>query len=109
MDFNPTQGYKTSTLFFNLNDCLICVVPKEYEMDKEFLRLIDNVNELIPRPTEKLDDEVLICECFCVSVSDIRELCKTRVDLDLLEGQMNLGRGCRSCLKQKDDWVNKIF
>lgn len=78
-------------------------------MDKEFLRLIDTVDELIPRPIEKLEDEVLICECFCVSVADIRELCGTHVDLDLLKDQLNLGSGCQSCLKKKDDWINKIF
>ena len=78
-------------------------------MDKEFLRLIDTVDELIPRPTEKLDDDVLICECFCVSVADIRELCSTQVDLDLLKDRLNLGNGCQSCLKRKDDWFDKIF
>jgi NAD(P)H-nitrite reductase large subunit len=78
-------------------------------MDKEFLRLIDTVDELIPRTTEKLDDEVLICECFCVSVADIRELCSTHVDLDLVRDRLNLGSGCQSCLNRKDDWIDKIF
>lgn len=78
-------------------------------MDKEFLRLIDNVDELIARPTDKLDDETLICECFCVSAGDIRELCSTEVDLDLLQERLNLGGGCQSCLKNKESWIKKIF
>lgn len=78
-------------------------------MDKEFLRLIDTVDELLPRPIEKLDDDVLICECFCVSVADIKELCGDRMDLDLVKDRLNLGSGCQSCLKRKDDWIDKIF
>lgn len=78
-------------------------------MDKEFLRLIDTVDELIPRPIEKLDDDVLICECFCVSVADIKEVCGDRMDLDLVMDRLNLGSGCQSCLKRKDDWLDKIF
>jgi NAD(P)H-nitrite reductase large subunit len=78
-------------------------------MDKDFLRLIETVEELIPRPTEKLDDESLICECFCVSAGDIREVCSTSVDLDLLKDRFNLGGGCQTCLKSKDTWMNKIF
>lgn len=78
-------------------------------MDKEFLHLMDNVDELIPRPADKLADEILICECFCVSVGDIRELCKTEVDLDLLKDRLNLGAGCQTCIKNKDSWIHKIF
>lgn len=78
-------------------------------MDKDFLHQIENVDELIPRPEEKLDDETLICECFCVSALDIRETCTNFVDLDLLKKRFNLGEGCQSCLKNKDTWINKIF
>ena len=78
-------------------------------MDKEFLRLMDNVDELIARPADKLDDETLICECFCVSAGDIRELCSTEVDLDLLKERLNLGGGCQTCIKNKDSWIKKIF
>lgn len=78
-------------------------------MDKEILRLIDSVDELIPQTIEKLEDDLLICECFCVSVRDIREVCETHVDLDLLQKDLNLGTGCQSCLKRKDDWIDKIF
>jgi NAD(P)H-nitrite reductase large subunit len=78
-------------------------------MDREILELIENLDELIAPPQQKLDDETLICECFCVNVRDIRELCSTSVDLDLLKDQLNLGGGCQSCLKNKDSWIDKIF
>jgi NAD(P)H-nitrite reductase large subunit len=86
-----------------------CKAAQEYKMDKDFLRLIETVDELIPQATEKLDDETLICECFCVNVKDIRELCQTHVDIDLLQDQLNMGQGCQSCMKNKDSWKNKIF
>lgn len=81
-------------------------------MDREFLRQIDQVSELISDlPGEKLDDEVLICECFCVSVADIRRTCAEaqKVDIRLLQERLSLGHGCQSCLKSQDSWVNKIF
>ena len=78
-------------------------------MDKEFLRMMETVDELLPRPADKLDDETLICECFCVSAGDIRELCSGEVDLDLLKTRLNLGGGCQTCLKNKDSWIHKIF
>ena len=81
-------------------------------MDKEFLRQIDQANELLTQlAEEKLADDVLICECFCVNVRDIREACgdKSEVDLDLLRQRFSLGEGCKSCTKAAPEWVNKIF
>ena len=78
-------------------------------MDKDFLHLMETVDELIHRPTEKLKDEVLICECFCVSAGDLRELCTKSVDFDLLKDQFNMGQGCQTCIKNKEDWINNIF
>lgn len=78
-------------------------------MDKEILGLIDSVDELIPQAREKLADDVLICECFCVSVGDIRSLCENQVDVDLLKDQLNFGGGCQTCLKRMDSWIDKIF
>lgn len=78
-------------------------------MDKDFLHLIETVDELLPSTEQKLDDDTLICECFCVSVGDIRETCLTKVDLDLLKDQFHMGQGCQSCFKNKDSWINKIF
>ena len=88
---------------------MICAASKEYDMDKDFLRLMETVDELITRPTEKLEDGVLICECFCVSAGDIRELCTSSVDLDLLKDHFNMGQGCQTCIKNKNSWINKIF
>jgi hypothetical protein len=81
----------------------------ECGMDKEFLHQMENVDELIPHQLEKLDNETLICECFCVNVADIRQLCVSSVNLDLLQSQLSLGQGCNSCLKRKDSWIDKIF
>ena len=80
-------------------------------MDKEFLSQIDRVEELLTPQAEKLDDEVLICECFCVSVGDIREACKEHGSFDLktVQDNFSLGLGCQSCIKQIDSWAHKIF
>jgi NAD(P)H-nitrite reductase large subunit len=81
-------------------------------MDKEFLSQIDQVKELLPDETnEKLQEDVLICECFCVSVQDIREACQelNKVNLDLLKKEFHLGQGCQGCLKRIDSWQYKIF
>ena len=80
-------------------------------MDKEFLIQIDRMGDLIPEAEEKLDDEVLICECFCVSAFDVRDaFADTKiVDVQLLQDTLNLGHGCQSCMKNKDTWINKIF
>jgi NAD(P)H-nitrite reductase large subunit len=79
-------------------------------MDKEFLSQIDRVDELTSS-TELLTDETLICECFCVNVGDIREACHLlgAFDLKTVQGEFNLGHGCKGCLKQIDSWVNKLF
>lgn len=82
---------------------------KEYDMDKEFLYLIDNLEDLIPGVINKLDGNILICECFCVSADDIRNLQLTEIDLELLKTKFNLGAGCGSCLKKKEDWIDKIL
>ncbi len=79
-------------------------------MDEEFLSQIDQVDELIST-TEKLDDDVLICECFCVNVGDIKEVCHSikTFDLKTVQDSFSLGHGCQGCLKRIDTWVNKIF
>jgi hypothetical protein len=78
-------------------------------MDKEFLHLMDSMNELIPQITEKLGEEELICECFCVSAGMIREVCPDQIDLTFLREKLNLGLGCQSCLKRKEDWISRIL
>ncbi len=79
-------------------------------MEKEILSQIDRIDDLIERST-KLDDEVLICECFCVSVGDIRTTCQSEGAFDLTKVQdtFSFGRGCSECLKKIDSWVHNIF
>lgn len=77
-------------------------------MDRDFLHLIDSVSDLIPSPTEKLSCDILICECFCISAGMIREVCPKNLDLDFLEKKLNLGSGCRSCIKRKEDWLYRV-
>ncbi len=81
-------------------------------MDKEFLRQIDQASELLTQiKPDKLADDVLICECFCVNVRDIREACKEKneVDLELLRRRFSMGEGCQSCVRAAPQWVDKIF
>lgn len=82
-------------------------------MDEEFLRDIDQVKELLTDASrlEKLEDDTLICECFCVNVGDIRRTCaeKGEVDLEQLKTIFGLGTGCATCLNKKDYWINRIF
>lgn len=80
-------------------------------MEEEFLSLIDRVEDLYSQPVEKLKNEVLICECFCVDAGDIRDACGTiqKVDLETLQRDFNLGNGCQGCLKRINSWVDKIF
>lgn len=79
-------------------------------MDKDILSQIDRVDELISS-IEKLDDDVLICECFCVNVGDIKEVCHSLkvFDLKTVQDSFSFGQGCQGCLKRIDSWVNNIF
>lgn len=78
-------------------------------MDKDFIQQIDEIGDLLSL-NDLLDDDFLICECFCVSARDIRDLFhETRsIDLVALAEAYGMGQGCKSCLK-RNDWVNKIF
>jgi NAD(P)H-nitrite reductase large subunit len=80
-------------------------------MDKEFFSQIDLVADLLATESEKLADDFLICECFCVSAGDIREICANlgHFDLQTVQDNFSLGHGCQSCLKDIDSWAQKIF
>ena len=56
-----------------------------------------------------LDGEVLICECFCVSVNDIRNACPKGLDLELLSERFGLGTGCKTCLRDLPNWQSLVF
>ena len=85
------------------------MAPKEYDMETSFYHLMDNLGELIPENPLKLDDDCLICECFCVSAKDIRELGLKTLEIDVLKQKLSLGNGCLGCIKRKEDWINKII
>ena len=81
-------------------------------MDKDFLRQIDDVKDFLSsQDGEKLDNEFLVCECFCVNAGDIRQACTDlgEVNLDRLQETFSLGLGCQSCIKEADSWIKKIF
>lgn len=63
------------------------------------------------KPLETIADEILICECMCVSAGDIRDLFKNSqvVDLKILKEEFCVGQGCSSCIKSFDQWREKIF
>jgi NAD(P)H-nitrite reductase large subunit len=111
LDTNGPWGYKCATLFQRRKSGVLLSETRVKNMDKEFLRQIDQAGELIADLKEKLDDEVLICECFCVNVRDIREACSavSDVDLGLLRKKFSMGEGCQSCMKAASEWVNKIL
>lgn len=80
--------------------------------DKDFLSQIDRVHELLgDKPKELLEDDVLICECFCVSVGDIREVCgETKlVDIEKLQQLFHFSQGCGTCIQRKNEWFDLIF
>ena len=80
--------------------------------DKDFLSQIDRVQDLLgDKPKELLEDDVLICECFCVSVGDIREVCdETKlVDIEKLQQQFHFSQGCGTCMRRKNEWFDLIF
>ena len=60
-----------------------------------------------------IDDEVLICECMCISAGEIRRFLSENqladVDLETLKRELNLGRGCGSCMKRFSQWKEKIY
>ena len=60
---------------------------------------------------KKIQDDVLICECNCISASEIRDMFKDNknIDLEALQDKLGLGSGCGSCLKSKDSWMNEIL
>lgn len=79
-------------------------------MDNDFFKDIDNYLDLEPQMVDKLPDDTLICECFCVSVADIRSLTEGTKDIDLsfLKQQTSMGSSCKSCIKSFKSWVDKI-
>ena len=53
-----------------------------------------------------LADDLLICECYCVSLGEIRAFIKESgsADIENLQQRFQLGTGCGSCLKRREYW-----
>lgn len=84
------------------------------ELDKEFLEAIEAFeNEFVDHKCQKvlLADDVLICECCCVGVLEIRETCKEPKNLteEFLRDHLGMGTGCSTCIKNMPEWKNAIF
>ncbi len=62
------------------------------------------------RETPVLGDEVLVCECFCVDVGEIRRSMEPGKEVDwcALQERLQLGSGCGTCWKRKDEWEAAI-
>ncbi len=76
---------------------------------REFLKTIDSLEEFVDSSSnKKLDDDFIICECFCVNVADIKRTQK-ELDIEKLTASFGLGTGCQSCLKSISSWKEKIF
>lgn len=106
------RSYKGATLFQRRKSGVLRCETRVKIVDKEFLRQVEKADEFLTQNVpEKLADDVLICECFCVSVLDIREAFKdtSEVDLGALKRGFCMGEGCQSCVKAAPEWMSKIF
>lgn len=58
-----------------------------------------------------LAEETLICECYCVSVLDIKQTCSKTgpIDLELLQQTFGMGTGCGQCVNDFANWKNLVF
>lgn len=87
------------------------IVYGESKLDYDELELLEEARLLADstKKHEKLDKNILICECMCISVGDIREFFKgNEINLSDLSSGLNLGSGCSSCLKSFEQWKDKI-
>lgn len=70
---------------------------------------IDNFRDLIDS-NNLLNDETLLCECLCVSAGDLRQnFTPNTFILETLNSWQGMGTGCGQCLKNFENWKNKIF
>ena len=83
---------------------------EEVESNEELLKEArDILNSSANESEISLRETHLVCECMCVSISDIRELLKgKKVDLEILKQELKLGSGCSSCIKSFKDWKGHI-
>lgn len=76
--------------------------------DEDMLAALEALGEWV---TPTLSEETLICECYCVSVLDIRQHCADIgvVDLVLLSQEFGMGAGCGQCVKDFTNWKKLVF
>ena len=79
-------------------------------MDDEFLDSIDNYHDLIADNSNKMHEDELICECFCVSLKDIKTCLDQhgQFSLELLTEELNMGKSCGSCLRSATSWKKHL-
>lgn len=75
-------------------------------MDDDFLDSIDNYYDLIADSDAIMQDDELICECFCVSLKDIKTCLNQygHFNLEVLSKELQMGKSCGSCIKSADSW-----
>lgn len=79
-------------------------------MDEDFLNTIDNYYDLIADNSNKMHDDELICECFCVSLKDIKAHMKHNgeICLEALKDELNMGKSCANCIKNASSWMKNL-
>ena len=78
-------------------------------MESEELEMLLEARLQLDDQNKKWPDDILICECKCVSLGQIREIVgKKEVNLSLLRKHLGVGSGCSSCLKSFEQWKIRI-
>lgn len=75
-------------------------------MGQNWDRDISEAEEALREDTRTAEDDCLVCECFCISLKDIRDFCIENPEAGLkgLQERLSLGTGCGTCLRRLDDW-----
>lgn len=79
----------------------------------EYQDLLVEYAELIEIEDKKFNEDDLVCECFLISIGDIKALVKnndTKIE-NLPKWCFDntcLGHACGSCMKTQDNWKHEI-
>lgn len=78
-------------------------------MESDELEMLLEARLQLGDQKQQWSDDLLICECMCISLGQIREIVgKNEVNLTLLREQLGVGTGCSSCLKSFEQWKTRI-
>ena len=82
-------------------------------MEQDEFELLQEAREILDsqkiNASHKFSDDILICECNCVSAKEIRTVINNNeVNIDILSKELGLGSGCSSCVKRFAQWKDKI-